>query len=654
MLFGGVWFAAVMLLWSSGAGNLRENLRELTFDQVLFFLTPSPSPSPVVVVDIDRESLARHGPWPWRRTLLADLVRRIAQAKPAVIGLDVLLSDKDRFSAAEVLRGIGPETDKDVINALTRKLPDGDVVLASALKEAPAVLGFVLEPAAGAAPPGASILVRGPIRVPDIWRAGGAVVPTPAIAAAARGFGAIALAADADGVVRHVPLLVVTADQVRPGFAAEVLRVSFDASSFIVDTAPPRLRIGPLAAPLDTDAALRIAPESIAEWAHRTIPAWKILAGDEYRDETAARLAAHIVLIGSGAPEVGGLRLTPVSATTPTVQIQADAIETLQSGHIARRPQWVWQLEVLAAAALSLAAIALALFCRPLVATIGVSLLCLAWVGATVGAFSWERLLIDIGGPPTIAIVVFAASVLGSYAQNERRERALRRRFEQHLAPDVVKRLVDMPGELRLDGESRTVTAMFTDIEGFTGLTERNDPNEVLQLLNDYLAAVTDIVIAHGGMVDKLMGDGVFALFNVPLDLPNHAQRAVTAAQAIVTATEKYRKTALAAKLGLGRTRIGVETGMAIVGDVGGGNKLEFTALGNVVNTASRLQTLNKEFNTSICIGPSAAAALPTDTVQRIAAVRLRGTSGDIDVFTVAGWDAPQPSIGEARQSSET
>jgi adenylate cyclase len=641
ILFAGSWLVAAMLLWSSGALNLRENLRELIFDQVFLFLTPPPSPSQVVVVDIDRDSLARYGPWPWRRTLLAELVRRIAHSKPAVIGLDMLLSDKDRFSSAEFLRTMGPAADNDVIDALARKFPDGDMVLAAALNDAPAVLGFVLEPNGGVAPPGAPILARGPIHTPDIWRAGGAVAPLPTIAASARGFGAIALAADADGVVRRVPLLVVTADQVRPGFAVEVLRVSFDASSYIVDTTPPHLRIGPLAAPLDADAALRIAPESIATWTDRTISALEILAGSEPANEIATRLAGHIVLIGSGAPEVGGLRATPVSATTPSVQIQADGIETLLSGHIARRPEWVGYLEILAAAALCFAAIALALFCRPVAATISIGLLCLAWAGFTVAAISWQRLLIDVAGPPIIATIVFAASALGSYAQNERRERALRRRFEQHLAPDVVKRLIDMPGELRLDGESRSITAMFTDIEGFTGLTERSDPNEVLQLLNGYLAAVTDIVIAHGGMVDKLMGDGVFALFNVPLDLPQHAQRAVAAAQAILAATEKYRDTALATKLGLGRTRIGVESGMAIVGDVGGGNKLEFTALGNVVNTASRLQALNKEFNTSICIGPSAAAMLHSGNIQHIAAVRLRGTRADVDIFTVGVSEPP-------------
>ncbi len=197
------------------------------------------------------------------------------------------------------------------------------------------------------------------------------------------------------------------------------------------------------------------------------------------------------------------------------------------------------------------------------------------------------------------------------------------------------------------------MTAMFTDIEGFTALTERSDPGDVLQLLDGYLAIVTDIVIAHGGMVDKLIGDGVFALFNAPLDLPNHARRAVEAAKAIVAASEDYRQTPLAAKLGLDRTRIGIESGTAIVGDIGGGKKVDYTALGNVVNTASRLEGLNKDFNTSICIGPTAAAALDAGEVDRLATVTLRGHSAEIDVFTVAAWRAENKPSAAARTASE-
>jgi adenylate cyclase len=642
---GGAWFAATLLLGISGAFNLRENIRELAFDQILPLLAPRSAQSPVTVVDIDRESLARYGSWPWHRLALAELFRKIAQAKPRVIGIDILLSEPDRFSPSGLVRNLGLDADHGEIANLANKLPDGDAAIADALKGAPTVLGFVLDPAAGEVPPGAPILARGPIQVPNIWRAAGAIGPLPTIAESGRGFGAIALAGDADGKVRRVPLLVLTADQARPGLAVEVLRVSYDASSFILDTAPQRLRIGPLTAPIDADAALRILQRPAGSWPERTIPAWKILTDEESR----ARLAGRVVLVGSGAPEVGGLRDTPVSATTPSVQIQADAVETLTGNFLPRRPSWLPQVEILGTALVCLVAIALAVFCRPVAATVLAALLCVSWSIAAIGAFLSERLLIDMAGPPAIAIVAFAASALGSYAQNERRQRALRRRFEQHLAPDVVKRLIDAPGVLRLDGEIREVTAMFTDIEGFTALTERSDAGDVLQLLDGYLAIVTDIVIAHGGMVDKLIGDGVFALFNAPLDLPNHARCAVDAAKAIVAASDDYRQTPLATKLGLDRTRIGIESGTAIVGDIGGGKKVDYTALGNVVNTASRLEGLNKDFNTSICVGPAAAAALDAGEVDRLATVTLRGHRAEIDVFTVAASHAERNPPATAR-----
>ena len=635
---GGAWFAAALLVWLSGVFDLRENFRELVFDLVLPVIAPRSAPSPVIVVDIDSDTLARHGPWPWRRLVLADLLQKIAQTKPKVIGLDILLSDPDRLSPAALARTLDSVADRDDLAKLASKLPDGDAALAEALKTAPAVLGFVLDPAGAEPPPaGVPILARGPVDVSDIWQADGAIGPLPVIAAAGRGLGAMVLAGDANGEVRRVPLLVLVGNQVRPGFAAEVLRLNYEASSYILDSAPPRLRIGSVAVPIDADAALRILPRPSGLWSQRTIPAWKILDNDE---TARTRLAGGIALVGSGAPEVGGLRATPASATAPSVQIQADALETLIGGVLPSRPWWVGQVEIVGAVLLCLAAIALAMFRRPVTATVLAGLLCLAWLAGTIGAFLAQHLLIDMAGPPAIAIVVFAATALGSYAQNERLERALRRRFEQHLAPDLVKRLVDAPRMLRLSGEIREVTAMFTDIENFTGLTERSDAADVVRLLNEYMAIVTDAMVAYGGMVDQLMGDGVFALFNVPLDLDDHVRRALAAAKAIVAATEDYRKTPLALKLALGRTRVGIETGTAIVGDVGGGHKLDYTAVGIVVNTASRLQSLNKEFETSICIGPKAAASLAEHEVERLGATIVRGRSAEMDVFTVAGWRA--------------
>jgi adenylate cyclase len=644
---GGAWFAAALLVWTSDVFDLRENARELVFDQVLPRLASRAAQSPVVVVDIDSESLARYGPWPWRRLMLAELLQKIARSKPRAVGLDILLAEPDRLSPAGFMRSLGAAGNRDDIAELASKLPDGDVAVAAAIAGAPAVLGFALDPVTPAPPPpGAGFLFRGRIDVPDIWQAAGAVGPLPTIAAAARGVGALALAGDADGAVRRVPLLVVADGDIRPGFAADLLRASYSASSFILETTPQQLHIGPIAVPIDADAALRILPRPVAAWPARTIPAWQILD-----DETARmRLAGQIVLVGSGAPEVGGLRPTPASSTTPSVQIQADAVETLASGIFPRRPPWVSAAETSAAVLLAVAAMALALFRAPIAATGMVGLLCLGWEAVAVAAFLWNRLLLDMVGPPVVAVAAFTATALANYAHNERRARALRRRFEQHLAPDVVRQLLNAPRALRLGGESREVTAMFTDIEGFTTLTERSDAGDVVRLLDGYVAAITGIVVAHGGMVDKLIGDGIFALFNVPLDLADHARHAVAAAKAIVAATETYRQTPLAAKLGLGRTRVGIESGTAIVGDVGGGGKLDYTALGNVVNTASRLEGMNKELKTSICIGPAAAAKLAAAETESLGVVKVRGRGGEIEVFTVSGGRVQQTPPARAAE----
>jgi adenylate cyclase len=631
-VIGGICLTAVLLVWGSGVFNLRENIRELTFDKALPLLAPRTQTSAVIVVDIDSDSLTRHGPWPWGRLVLADLLTKIAQAKPKVIGLDVLLSEPDRLSAVGILRNIG-NADRAEIAQLASKLPDGDAAVADALNSAPSVLGFVLHPAADTPPPpGVPTIARGHISAPEIWQTPGVIMPLPTIAAAARGFGAIVLAGDANGEIRRVPVLVMVGGYLRPGFAVEMLRVNYEAASFILDGAQQRLRIGPLSVPIDADAALRILPEPEALWTTRTIPAWRILSDEGSR----AQLTGRIVLVGSGAPEVGDLRATPVSATTPSVQIQADAVTTLLRNVLPRRPSWVPKAELFGAAALGLVAIAIAIFRRPVAAAALVGLLCLSWLLGAVSAFVWKETLIDMAGPPLVAVMAFAATTLGGYAQNEQLVRALRRRFEQHLAPDVVERLVNAPNMLRLSGESREVTALFTDIEGFTSLTDRSNATEVLQLLDEYLTIVTDIVVAHGGMVDKLIGDGVFALFNAPLDLPDHTRHAVAAAKDIIAATEEYRTKPLAVRLALGRTRIGIESGTAIVGDVGGGTKLDYTAFGNVVNTASRLEGVNKEFGTSICIGPTAASMMALNEIERLGTIQLRGRSATLEVFTLA------------------
>jgi adenylate cyclase len=233
-----------------------------------------------------------------------------------------------------------------------------------------------------------------------------------------------------------------------------------------------------------------------------------------------------------------------------------------------------------------------------------------------------------------LAAIAFVVAALTRFARDEWRARQLRLSFEQHLAPEVVRRIAADPSALRLRGELREITALFTDIEGFTGMTERAGPTDLVALLDAYFEATTRVITDHGGMIDKIVGDAIHAIFNAPFVLNDHPARAVACAVTLLEVSETVRHTPLGQRLVLGRTRIGIETGPAIVGDVGGSRKLDYTAHGNAMNAAARLEAANKEFGSSICIGPGTAARLDPTSVRLIGTLTPRGQSQEILIYT--------------------
>jgi adenylate cyclase len=462
-----------------------------------------------------------------------------------------------------------------------------------------------------------------------MWSAEAAIWPLPRLARFAAGVGLIVFENDPDGVARRIPLLALAGGVTVPGFAVEATRVAQEAATLVIDGASPRLRIGEVVTPLGVDATLRFRASSPDAWLGRTISATRILDGGF--DATA--ISNSIILIGSSAPEVGILRRTAKAEAAPTVQVEADAIATLLSGAIPTRPSYLPLIETVGALALGLLAFGAALRLRPARGMLAVGVLATGWIAAAVIMLRWRNLLVDPAGPPAMALILFTLCGLTVAIQTERRERRLRQRFEQHLAPAIVARILARPDDLRLEGESREVTALFTDIEGFTNMTERAQPRALIALLDAYYQLLADIVVAHGGMVDKIVGDAVIALFNAPLDLPDHPQRAVECAVALSDASEAFRERPQGRALGLGRTRIGLETGFVIIGDVGGKRKLDYTAHGMAINTAARLEAANKELGTSICIGPAAAGRLPPGLVRSVGKLMVRGRSDELEVF---------------------
>lgn len=570
--------------------------QERGFDTMIR-LTPAPDRSdgpPVLVVDIGSTDEKGNN---WDRTSSARLAAAVAKAGPAVVAWDIVFAGN--------------------CDATTP-----NIALTAGLQRGPTVLGFLLS--AGGSP--TPTPKTGAIAVADgvmqgLWSAPVAEMPCPAFAVAAIGLGSISLPGDANARVRMVPAAVMAAGSVWPSLPVDALRLALDLHTPLITA--QNLHLGDKQFPLGQAATLRFRPSDLAARTGRTLSAADVLAG-----QGADRMAGAVVFVGSSLAARGGLRPTAADPLYPSVQIAADLADGLLAGSLPWRSD---RAPVLEAATLVIAGAVAATFVAlwsPLAAFGGTLVLAGLWVIGTAGIYRATGHLADPMLPPLALTMAITAGLLLQAAKTFRAERALRGRMGQLLPGAVVSRLIDEPNLLRLKGERRIVTALFTDLEGFSTLTNSLEPEELIAILDRYFTTVSAIVLRQGGMIDKIVGDAVHALFNAPLDQPGHVDAAIAAAADIVAETEALRAT-----LNVGRTRVGVETGPAILGDVGSGDRIDYTAHGASVNLAARLQEMGKTLGPPVIIGPS-AAAMATTPLRPLGEAEIR-SFGRMQLFTL-------------------
>ena len=612
----------LLLLLASGLSILSEpplltGIRDSVFD---FYqrLSPRPSaPSPVVVVDIDDASLSRIGQWPWPRRRLAELIDYLAASGARVIALDLLLAEPDRVSS---------DSDAD----LTLALAGGRVVTGFALTDEgadakPALkAGFAIEGGGGA-----------PLSVPD-YR--GAITTLPGIEAAAAGNGALNVPLTTSGVVRRAPMLLRIGNQPYPGLTAEALRVAQGAEGFTLATtaqaqARPEaslvrgLKIGAMFVPTDETGQIWIYYAPLASTAK--LPAWQAIEGSA----DMAEIRDRIVLVGSSATGLQDLHPTPLSPVTPGVLIHAQVIEQLLVGAVLQRPDWAKGAEVLLLATLSALVLLLGARGRPLAAAVAGAAATTAAIAVSWLAFRHGRLLLDPVLPAAAVLAIFGVSSVMRHLQTDRQQRWLRKAFASYVAPSVVDELVRDPQRLALGGARREITSLFTDLEGFTPLVEKNPPERIVPVLNAYLDGLIRIVLGHQGTVDKIIGDAIHAIFGAPLPSPDHAARAVACALEIAAFGRRFAGEQRAAGLAFGMTRIGVNSGAAIIGNFGGALRFDYTAHGDAVNTAARLEGANKHLGTQILVSAATAVRCPDFRGRPAGTLLLKGKTDPVAVF---------------------
>ena len=593
---GGLWLLALQT-------EANKSMRERAIGIVSQFSAAPHSPE-IMVVDIDEAATAASGNWPWPRNQQARLIASVAASAPRAIALDIVLSGKCGLS------------------------DPGNADLADAIAKVPTVIGFVLPGRDTELPSISPVAVKPPLDIPFLWRSDGAELPCPEFVASAAGLATVSISGDASATVSTVPAVVLAGRMAYPGLAVDGLRLWAGASAVILSGgSAPEIAVAEMSAKLDSAGELRLHASRPGQWASHTLSASEIgVLGDP-------RLKDKLVFIGSSLAQAGNLRPTAADPLTPSSQIQAAIASQFMSGHVPWRPSAAIWIEMVGLAFGALLTILASLRLKPMASAAVAAGSSLVAAGIAALAYHMADVALD---PITPALGIAAAGLasgLSQYSASRRSEASIRKSFEQRLPASVVAKLAAGPGGARIAGEERIVTALFTDIEGFTTMTSALAPKDLVHLLDGYFEGVTRIVTEHGGMVDKIVGDAAHAFFNMPLELARHEARALDCAVAIDRFTEAYRKQPEAAKAGFGRTRIGVETGPVLAGDVGAAGKYDYSAHGAAVNLAARLQEANKATGTTILAGPGIKAAKPDGwELVSIATIDLRGI-GPTEVF---------------------
>jgi len=625
-----------------------QELRLRSFDLYQLMRPRVTAERPVTIVDIDEVSLRQYGQWPWARTRVADLINRLTAMGAAIIGFDVVFAEPDRLSpglAADAFADLD-----DATRTKLRSLPSNDDVLAAAIRKSRVVLGqsgitAPIDQGDLSSIPRTTMAFRPPDPAPWVVAFPHLLVNVPVLEKAAAGRGLFSIEPERDGIVRRVPIVMEAGGLLMPALSLEVLRVGFGAQAIRVitneagieevQTIPPRFKL-----PTDSNGKL---------WVHFSKPEHDIYvsAKDVLEGKVAPELiAGKIVLIGTSAVGLLDIKTTPVARAMPGVEIHAQVIEAALTGALLSYPFYAKLVELLAA---FLVCVGVVIFV-PMIGALPLLILG-AGLGAGLAAISWvlfqqQNILIDVTFPLMSSFGVYAALVFVNYVREQMDRQRIRSAFGQYLSPTLVEQLAQNPEKLVLGGEERTMTIMFSDVRGFTTISEsfKDDPRGLTTLMNRLLTPMSNAIQARNGTIDKYMGDAIMAFWNAPLDDPDHEANACDAALDMLERlealnTERKQEAEAADKPFMPiKIGIGINTGHVTVGNMGSDMRFQYTVLGDSVNLASRIEGQTKSYGVPILIGARTAEAVKDKfAIVEIDFITVKGKTEPEIVYTVLG-----------------
>ncbi|CBK40875.1 putative Adenylate cyclase with CHASE2 sensor domain [Nitrospira defluvii] len=585
------------------------------------YADPAKADSNLVLLAIDESSLEAFGRWPWPRDRFGYVVRYLKQAGARAVVFDVMFFEADENAE---------EFDQSFADDLKAA---GNVFLPMLFQAEPAAIPPEAQPRA-------TVTVESSEagHVPDIHA--GVKLPIPMLAQQARGLGVINLSADADGPTRRVPLLGQVNGNVVPHLSLAVAQYLLGADRLSMRDG--RLQIGTQHVPLGDDGSLLIDWHGSLEQTYhakrysigRVLQAFAQQEKRERPSLDPALFKDKIVFVAGTAAGLYDLRVTPFSASTPGVLIHMAALDNLLHGQgLQAAPRWFSLTTLLL---LCLASAGTFMLFRSYPVKFGVTIgLAVAYYGLVVHGFAGHERWLELVFPEAALALTFGTAATVEYVTEGKQRRLMRAVFDKYMSSDVVEEIMRNPEAIKLGGEKKEITIFFSDIAGFTTISEKMSPEDLVTLLNRYLSAMTTIIkTTHRGNVNKYLGDGIMALFGAPLDDPKHASLACYAALDCQVELARLREVWKREGLPEIGARIGLNSGPCIVGNMGSEERMEYTVTGDSVNLASRLEGASKYYDTLILIGQRTAELAKNDVeVREIDLLRVKGKKEPVVVF---------------------
>jgi adenylate cyclase len=656
--------AAAALFFVFSSQTTADFLRGLDnrVTDLMFRLRGSTPVSPrVVVVDIDEKSLAELGQWPWPRSVFGQLLHRIDDAGAAVVGLDIVFAEPDRTSPQNFLELFAPYL-KPLPANFTETL-NNDVALGVAIGETATVLGYFFE-LSDAAGEGVDT-TRAPFpefSVPadeigalqaKIPAANYGVLNLPEVAANCLTEGFVNAIPDASGIVRRVPLFIRYQGTLYPSLALEMAREALGQT--------PQLMLGEHGVrgvmlgerPVYTDEGGQI-------WINFRGPPHSytyVSAVDVLKQRLPEdTLSDKIVLVGTSTWGLRDLRATPFSSTTPGVEIQANLVDNILKADPMHR-DYATEAGIIFAIVLGGGVLLSLALCRsgPIAGVLIAALFVAYLLVINYYLLFMNQKLVGIIYPLLSFILVFVGVSTFNYFYEGREKRFIRHAFSHYVSPMVVNELLKHPERLRLEGEEKTLTVMFSDIRDFSPMAERLSPRQVQQTLNEHFTSAMEVIMDARGTVDKLLGDALMAMWGAPLEDPEHAANCIRAALAM--GQEAIARRPYWEQLGLPPivAGVGVNTGIMTVGNMGGSHYFDYTVIGDNVNLAARVEKLNKIYGTSVLVTEATRNVAGPDFFCRpIDTVLVKGRRQPVRLFEpLCEGKAPDDLLREVETFAE-